>query len=617
MNKNITSSTFVKEGILGLAGLLLLFIVKSVVATPLAPQLYTPVENASLLASDVIFSWSPTGTDANYRIVISASENVVINPDKTVTFLGFTDDIQNKVFSCDTRCYTLPMPSGLPIKTTQLKTSWLTPGKTYFWKVRANDATGVGDWSTKVGSFTTLPDSYIENPPTQPPLFTVCEGNSPAMPKLMEIPCLMRKNGWNTAADLMINWFMGNGENYNISLYDVKKINPDLKDAVAKLKESSKTFDSNSDNIKKLYRQLLVDELVKTKNADGKPILFYGGAFDHIAHDAAYIKQNPKWAPYSVEIEKDNMHFMKEKKFCIYDPKQPLQFDCPLSDFFAAFGSSTIRLVTKGKVTPLNDGSVQITVTNGAVYFRDSYDFEKKDQFLGFWSYSWPYASPLAIGISGDFVPYQTNGWLEVTNKSFRDYNVANGKKANRGDFRIFSSFEEVKYDKSPSWNLTRYAKLSDKGAKDWSCTKDNYTGLVWEIKTDDGGLRDKDNTYSWYNPDKNTNGGFAGYQSDRDGGLGVCTGKILCNTNAYKNAVNKAKLCGYDDWRVPTHIELETLFPTNKGYFPDTLNVLWTSSPGENTPYDAWVLDVSKGANLLYKGSAYGVRLVRGKLMQ
>ena len=29
--------------------------------------------------------------------------------------------------------------------------------------------------------------------------------------------------------------------------------------------------------------------------------------------------------------------------------------------------------------------------------------------------------------------------------------------------------------------------------AGEWACTRDNATGLVWEVKTDDGGLRDMD----------------------------------------------------------------------------------------------------------------------------
>ena len=44
-----------------------------------------------------------------------------------------------------------------------------------------------------------------------------------------------------------------------------------------------------------------------------------------------------------------------------------------------------------------------------------------------------------------------------------------------------------------------------------WIMTRDNVTGLIWELKTDDGSVHDKDNTYTWYDPDPVTNGGNAG----------------------------------------------------------------------------------------------------------
>ena len=53
------------------------------------------------------------------------------------------------------------------------------------------------------------------------------------------------------------------------------------------------------------------------------------------------------------------------------------------------------------------------------------------------------------------------------------------------------------------------YTKLGQDGvalpdaatpADGWIMTRDNVTGLIWEIKTDDGSIRDKDNTYSWAN---------------------------------------------------------------------------------------------------------------------
>lgn len=88
--------------------------------------------------------------------------------------------------------------------------------------------------------------------------------------------------------------------------------------------------------------------------------------------------------------------------------------------------------------------------------------------------------------------------------------------------------------------------------ATDWSCVKDKVTGLMWERKTSDGGLRDKGNTYSWYNPDMNTNG-----QSEGTKNGGTCTGEIRCDTQAYIDEVNKNGLCGYKDWRLPTPNEL------------------------------------------------------------
>jgi hypothetical protein len=188
-------------------------------------------------------------------------------------------------------------------------------------------------------------------------------------------------------------------------------------------------------------------------------------------------------------------------------------------------------------------------------------------------------------------------------------------------------------YSSQPVYPTTGYSKIANDGslltsattvgtgAKDWACSRDNVTGLMWEVKTDDNGLRDKDNSYSWYNPDAATNGGFAGYQSNGDGGMGVCTGGILCNTNAYKQALNTQKLCGYSDWRLPTVTELLSLVDTtfsptiNASYFPNTVgSASWASSPYEVGTSDAKVVYFFNG----YEGygnkrNYYSVRLVRG----
>src|SRR5262249_26843575 len=36
-------------------------------------------------------------------------------------------------------------------------------------------------------------------------------------------------------------------------------------------------------------------------------------------------------------------------------------------------------------------------------------------------------------------------------------------------------------------------------GTRPWSCIRDQVTGLWWEVKTNDGGLHDRDRTYTWF----------------------------------------------------------------------------------------------------------------------
>jgi len=117
--------------------------------------------------------------------------------------------------------------------------------------------------------------------------------------------------------------------------------------------------------------------------------------------------------------------------------------------------------------------------------------------------------------------------------------------------------------------------------ASDWSCVRDNHTGLVWEVKTDDGGLSDKDNTYTWYNPDPNTNGGDSGSQ---DGGN--CVGSS-CDTNSFVNSLNRVAICGIDQWMLPSRRELESIVDfgvdviLDSDYFPNNVaDSYWTSTP-------------------------------------
>src|ERR1035437_4162283 len=85
------------------------------------------------------------------------------------------------------------------------------------------------------------------------------------------------------------------------------------------------------------------------------------------------------------------------------------------------------------------------------------------------------------------------------------------------------------------------------------ACTRDNITGLTWEVKsaisTD---LRYSGHTYSWYNTDVLTNGGVAGTANG-----GVCSGGSGCDTEKFVSDVNTAGLCAIHNWRMPTQREL------------------------------------------------------------
>ncbi|TAL46894.1 MAG: DUF1566 domain-containing protein [Methylovulum sp.] len=166
------------------------------------------------------------------------------------------------------------------------------------------------------------------------------------------------------------------------------------------------------------------------------------------------------------------------------------------------------------------------------------------------------------------------------------------------------------------------FSKISNTGAAlaataaSWNCVKDNVTGLIWEMKTDDGGLHDKDWTYSWYEPDDSKNGGFAGYRH-----RGSCGGTIACDTEAYVRVVNTAGWCGYKDWRMPGKAELHSIVdysrldPTiDATYFPNTVSSFyWSSSPVANSSGSAWIVHFFQGYNYWYsKDNSHYVRLVR-----
>ncbi len=149
--------------------------------------------------------------------------------------------------------------------------------------------------------------------------------------------------------------------------------------------------------------------------------------------------------------------------------------------------------------------------------------------------------------------------------------------------------------------------KLGSKST-DWGCTKDNDTGLIWEVKTTDGGLRDWKKEYTNYTPNYDPNKLY-----------GATT-----NANGFLLDVNSQGLCGASDWRMPTKDELLGLIKEgNAPYFPNTTGTwFWSSTPYVTLISQAWNVSYGYGihnSNFPYsqtigddRGYKSRVRLVR-----
>ncbi len=178
-------------------------------------------------------------------------------------------------------------------------------------------------------------------------------------------------------------------------------------------------------------------------------------------------------------------------------------------------------------------------------------------------------------------------------------------------------------------FDFTRLDDLGDEvddTSDDWTCVRDNITGLVWESKTTDAGLHSSEHIFTWYQGE-NT----GGYEGDATGAAGSCT-LTTCTTADYANAVNSVGLCGAYDWRLPTMLELmsivhygQTSSPMiDDEYFPNTTDGLgdtvwyWTSESSADgvasTSQAAWAINFANANdNFLNKATGVHIRLVRG----
>lgn len=176
-------------------------------------------------------------------------------------------------------------------------------------------------------------------------------------------------------------------------------------------------------------------------------------------------------------------------------------------------------------------------------------------------------------------------------------------------------------------------ANIGD-GPTQWACTRDNLTGRTWEVKTNDGGLRDNHWKYSWYDSDADTNGGDAGLQTPSTGNPTICGSNLTnCNTEEYAAALDALNagtgLCGFTDWRLPGRLELvdsildfgSASLKVDADYFPNTLYssdgelFYWSGNTDVNDQVDVLLFTSNFLQSEPYsKQSTVSVRLVRGK---
>lgn len=154
-------------------------------------------------------------------------------------------------------------------------------------------------------------------------------------------------------------------------------------------------------------------------------------------------------------------------------------------------------------------------------------------------------------------------------------------------DFSKLASDGAVLAEQTAAWSNAG----SEAAGTQWSCVKDNVTGLIWEIKTATG-VHSFDEKVNWSNR------------------------ALLAETT------NGEVLCGLDDWRVPTPMELLSIVNNGRQnpafdtvMFPNGKSQsYWTSLPDAGNAANAWTVNFFAGiGNSKTKTMAFQVRLVSG----
>jgi len=159
-------------------------------------------------------------------------------------------------------------------------------------------------------------------------------------------------------------------------------------------------------------------------------------------------------------------------------------------------------------------------------------------------------------------------------------------------------------------FNLTKINEAGDPLKADsaqWSCLRENSTGLIWELKTNNGSLHDQKDSFTWDPPGPAGNVRRSGFTADSGA---TCSGYVAgdsttyCTTQSFLTRVNSQGLCGAQDWRIPTITELNKIISLNRAapamyatLFPrGTGKAIWSGSPVPKYPQFAWHIYVNDG---------------------
>ena len=136
--------------------------------------------------------------------------------------------------------------------------------------------------------------------------------------------------------------------------------------------------------------------------------------------------------------------------------------------------------------------------------------------------------------------------------------------------------------EKSTFTKLDAQGKELQDSAQTWAMVRDNTTQLVWEVKTDDDSIHDKNNTYTYKEAEE----------------------KLI-------GELNRTKFGTFSDWRMPSNDELYSIRIKGVEPYINTLFFPHTSP----TAYHSWRLCGS--GDIFNEKVKFGKKRSKGKLRQ